>query len=156
MQPARYKYFVAVPMSSIPKEEYEEFKGFLVQLCTLLGGGDRRNIFCAALDAESANFDHPAAALIIDDDAMNKSDAFVLIAAKSLPKSSIWCELGWPLVQRKPITIFYKDPDDLPLGERPSGTYSYADYVATDDEALPFDLVKYITPADILAHYRAG
>lgn len=108
-----YDYFIAVPMSSVPKEEYEEFKANIVDLVTDYREQVGGKIFCAAINAEASNFDSPDEAYADDMQGMNDSKAMVVLWPKSVASGLLW-EAGVMTGKEKPVTWTVRDNKDMP------------------------------------------
>lgn len=108
MAPA-HDWFVAVPMSSLPPEEYRAFKRFLGDFVVSLGG----NSFCAALQNTAVDFTDPAEAYRADTAAIRASRRFMLIHLGPTNSSTIH-EFGYADALGLPIVVFVKARADLP------------------------------------------
>jgi hypothetical protein len=108
-----YDYFIAVPMSSVPKEEYDEFKANIVDLVADYREQTGGRIFCAAIDAEAANFDDPSEAYTSDIQGIADSKEMVVLWPKSVASGLLW-EAGLMTGKGKPVTWLVRDNKDMP------------------------------------------
>lgn len=111
---ASYSHFIAVPMSAIARDEYDQFRVLLAQFVDALEKGTGRKNFCAAIHGEGVNFDHPADAYNMDIDAVRAADEFIMIWPSLSPSGAIY-EAGYAAALGKPVTIFVKDRAHLPF-----------------------------------------
>lgn len=107
-----YDYFIAVPMTSIPKEDYEIFRVNLVDLVSQLEAQGKK-CFAAPLQMEGINFDESTAALIADTEAIKASKELIAIWPVSC-NSSVTLEVGYAMGLNIPITYFVQNKEDLP------------------------------------------
>lgn len=111
----KWDAFVAIPMSSIPRKDYEKAKRRLRELITFLSQhAEWAKIFCPPLDLEATNFDSPADALIADVKALENSKRFVAILPAAAP-TSVYFEAGIAYQLAKPISIAYASENAMPF-----------------------------------------
>lgn len=110
----KYTHFVAVPMSSIPKDEYEAFKLFLREYCDALEERFGGQVFCAAFNTSNVDFDDPKLAYDADVQAIIDAQEFVMIYPPAV-NSSVIFEAGYAVALQKPTTIFVADRKHLPF-----------------------------------------
>lgn len=107
--------FLAVPMSSIPKRDYEKTKRHLRQLIVALSPHPSwSKIFCPPLDLETTNFDSPADALVADVRALERSERFVAILPAAAP-TSVYFEAGIAYQLNKPMFVAYATESAVPF-----------------------------------------
>lgn len=138
-----YDYFIAVPMSCLPQEEYISLKAELHKLHDALQAAGKK-IFCAPIDSEFSNFKLPALAYKIDKYAIESARHFVIILPGKHYTSAL-VEWGWADMLGLPVTICATDAGDIPWMMR----------ALPESHPERAELVIYDKPSDITAHLLA-
>lgn len=130
--------FIAVPMTSLPADEYPAFRAMLHTIATHIEGETGSRVFCAALGMDGSNFGSSTEAFAIADIIRNVNQ-FIMVWPKAVVSSAI-LEIGYAMALDKSITIFTRNRADLPFMLRE------ADLVEDSNIAIyPYNNVNDIT-----------
>lgn len=109
-----YSYFIAVPMSAIPTEQYNHYKSFLQDLAPRLAEATGKPVFCDMLNVEPDTFYSPQKAFSEETAALRQSDNFVLLFPHGTKNSGVIFEAGFAAALGKPSLYFVQEKSDLP------------------------------------------
>ena len=120
----RYRYFIAAPMSGLPKAEYPAFRRWVMEVVALLEAEHDAPVYFAGRDLSTADaFSSPAYAAAHDLKALKASEEFVLFYPKQCHSSAIF-EVGVAVALGLNVTIFTPDRSELIFMLRSPEAYS--------------------------------